>query len=82
MDFQKNPTNCAQNMGLDMTKVNQCVSSDRGTQLQLKAEQDSKDVIGRSGFVPTIVYNKQYSAGDFWASLDDFGAVINDKRKF
>jgi hypothetical protein len=79
MDFAKNPSNCAQNLGLDMGKVNDCADGERGTQLQLEAEERSRDAIAKSGFVPTIVFNNQYKAGDFWASLDDFEGVVNDK---
>jgi hypothetical protein len=79
MDFSKNPSNCAQNLGLDMNKVNNCANGEKGTSLQLKAEEYSKDVIGRSGFVPTIVYKNQYKAGDFWASLEDFEGIVGDQ---
>lgn len=79
MDFSKNAYNCAQNLGLDMTKVNDCVNGEKGTELQLEAEEYSRDIINRSGFVPTIVYNSKYQAGDFWASLEDFEGVVNDR---
>jgi hypothetical protein len=79
MDSYKNPANCAQNLGLDMSKVNSCANGEKGTQLQLEAEEKSRGIIGRSGFVPTIVYKSQYKAGDFWASLDDFEGIVSDQ---
>lgn len=79
MDFSKNPNNCAQNLGLDMNKVNECVNGEKGIALQLKAEEDSKNIIAASGFVPTIVYQNRYQAGDFWASLEDFEGVVKDR---
>lgn len=60
MDYTKNPSNCAQNLGLDMQKVNSCTNGEKGTELQLQAEEYSRATIARSGFVPTIVYNHQY----------------------
>lgn len=81
MDFSKNPSNCAQNLGIDMNKINQCVNGGRGIKLQLEAEEYSKGIISRSGFVPTIVYQKVYKAGDFWASLEDFSGVVEDQLK-
>ena len=79
MEFGKNAGICAQNLGLDLIKINTCTESEKGTKLQLEAEEYSKNVINKSGFVPTIVYNHYYKAGDFWASLDDFEGVINDQ---
>lgn len=79
MDFNKNPSNCAQNLGVDLVKVNLCNNGERGIQLQLEAEKASTDIIAASGFVPTIVYGKTYRASDFWESLEDFEGVA--KRK-
>lgn len=79
MDFLKNPSNCAQNLGLDMNKVNQCVNGEKGIELQLEAEENSREIIGRSGFVPTIIYNKQYNAGHFWDSLENLEGVVEEK---
>lgn len=62
-----------------MNKINECANGEKGLQLQLEAEEYSKNIISRSGFVPTIVYQGQYKAGDFWASLEDFKGVINDR---
>lgn len=79
MDKLKNPSNCAQNLGLDMNKINNCAHGQKGIQLQLEAEKFSHDIISRSGFVPTIVYHRRYRASDFWASLEDFEGVIRDQ---
>lgn len=79
MDFAKNPSNCAQNLGLDLSAINSCFNGPEGTSLQLKAEEDSKNIIRRSQFVPTIVYQKNYKTGDFWASLDDFESIVGER---
>lgn len=79
MNFVNTAANCAQNLGLDVGKINQCVNGERGKILQLEAEKFSKNVIARSGFVPSIVYDGVFKAGDNWASLEDFEAVVNDK---
>lgn len=75
MDFNKNPTNCAQNMGLDMKKINDCSNGPRGTILQLEAEEFSRHIIGKSAFVPTIVFQGTYKAGDHWGAIEDFETV-------
>jgi Gamma interferon inducible lysosomal thiol reductase (GILT) len=54
MDFSKNPTNCAQNLGIDLNKISECTNGNKGLELQLKAEKDSSPVISRSFFVPTV----------------------------
>lgn len=54
MDFSKSPTNCAQNIGVDLNRVNQCVEGERGVQLQLNAEKFSFPFIQKSAFVPTV----------------------------
>ena len=79
MDFSKSSSNCAQNLGLDMNKVNECANGERGNSLQLQAEEFSKDIIARSGFVPSIVYGGVFKTSDNWASLEDFEAIVNDK---
>lgn len=79
MDFSKNSRNCAQNLGLDMKKINECETGEKGIALQLEAESFSQDIIARSGFVPTIVYGRKYKAGDFWASLEDFENIVHDQ---
>lgn len=81
MDYSKNPSNCAQNIGLDMNKINSCANGKKGIELQLKAEEFSKQYIERSSFVPTIIFNGQYQAGAFWASLEDFEGVVEDQIK-
>ncbi|XP_070500843.1 GILT-like protein 1 [Chironomus tepperi] len=81
MDFTKNPQNCAKNIGVNFKKVNECMTSNKGIQLQLKAEQDSTGIIRRSGFVPTIVYNGVYNGNDFWDSLDDFDSIVSNKLR-
>ncbi|CRK98818.1 CLUMA_CG012048, isoform A [Clunio marinus] len=82
MDFQKNARNCAQNMGLDMNKIDDCTKSQYGTNLQIQAERFSSPIISKSNFVPTIVYNGIYKAGDHWASLDDFSGVLKKLSTF
>lgn len=79
MDFSKSPLNCAKNMGLDMTKIATCENGPLGTKLQLEAEKLSENVIGRSNFVPTIRYQNNFKAGEFWDSLDNFETVVRDK---
>jgi hypothetical protein len=79
MDFSKNPSNCASNLGLNLNKINECANGEKGIELQLEDEKKSADIINRSGFVPTIVYQQNYRAGDFWASLEDFEGVIRDR---
>lgn len=81
MDFNKNPPNCAQNMGLDMTKVNDCTNGPRGTKLQLEAEEFSRHIIGKSAFVPTIVFQGAYKAGDQWGAIEDFETVVKEQLK-
>lgn len=54
MDFSQNPQNCAKFSGVNLNKVNECMTSNKGIELQLKAETDSTRVIRRSGFVPTV----------------------------
>lgn len=54
MDFSKNPSICAQNLGVDLRHVNECAQGNKGIQLQLKAEKDSAPIIQRSYFVPTV----------------------------
>lgn len=79
MDFSKNPSNCARNMGLDMMKIAQCENGPLGTQLQLEAEKATESVISRSNFVPTIRYQNDFKAGEFWDSLENFETVVRDK---
>ncbi|KAG5681785.1 hypothetical protein PVAND_011193 [Polypedilum vanderplanki] len=79
MDFSKNPFNCAQNMGIDLIKINECTNGEKGIQLQIDAEKYSTPHIRRSGFVPTITYNNKYNSIDFWDSLDDFESVVTQK---
>lgn len=79
MDHHKDPNNCAKNLGLDMNKVNECNNGARGIELQLEAEEKSQKIIETSGFVPTIVYNGKYKAGDLWESLEDFEGVAKGK---
>lgn len=81
MDFNRNPQNCAKNLGLDANKISICYDGERGTQLQLEAEEYSREIIAASGFVPTIVYNRKYKAGEFWESLEDFENVASNKIK-
>ena len=57
MDFSKNPSNCAKNIGVNLNKVDECMRSNKVVQLQLKAEQESEGIIKRSGFVPTVNFN-------------------------
>lgn len=54
MDFKKDARNCAVNSGVNMKKVDACVSGSKGVELQLQAERESKEIIKRSMFVPTV----------------------------
>lgn len=78
MDFTKDPSNCASNLKLDLKAINECANGDRGTKLQLEAENYSRDIIGASGFVPTITFGQQYNARSQRSSLDNFYQVVKE----
>lgn len=79
MDFLKIPSNCAVNLKLDLKAIELCYTGDRGTQLQLEAEKYSRDIIGKSGFVPTITYAQQFNARSQRSSLDSFYEVVKEQ---
>lgn len=78
MDFLKIPSNCANSLNLDIKAIETCVNGERGTQLQLEAENYSKDIIGKSGFVPTITYGRQFNARNQRSSLDSFYEIVKE----
>ena len=78
MDFTKIPSNCATNLNLDLKAIEICYNGERGTQLQLEAENYSKDIIDKSRFVPTITYGQQYNARTQRSSLDSFHEIVKE----
>lgn len=78
MDFLKIPSNCASSLGLDLKAIEKCYSGERGTKLQLEAESFSKDVIEKSGFVPSITYGHKYNARNQRSSLDNFHEIVKE----
>jgi len=78
MDFLKIPSNCATTLGLDLKAIENCYNGERGIKLQLEAEKFSKDIIEKSGFVPSITYGHKYNARSQRSSLDSFHEIVKE----
>lgn len=54
---------CLEEAGGDWTEVSKCVDGDEGKKLQLRAENDTKEISKpRLENVPTIVFNNKYDS--------------------
>lgn len=46
--------------------------------LQLEAENNSKGIIGKTNFVPTIIFDNKYDRQVFHASLYEFQSLVDE----
>jgi len=67
---------CAESAGLS-SDINECVTTQTGTVLQLQAEKITKQyIVNMRGFVPTIVYDNVFDNELLDASLYNFRGVV------
>lgn len=75
-DFQ-----CAAQAGLPYGFIENCVLSRDGDKLQLIAERKTQEIAARLKFVPTIVYNYNFSQEKQDRSLYDFPSQVCDELR-
>jgi hypothetical protein len=78
MGFSKSYIQCASELDLKYSDLEDCAEGALGTELQLQMENGSK-IIKESGHVPTVTFDGTYSAKDFFQALDDFYGVVERK---
>jgi len=82
MGFTYSYETCAGRSNLNLTAIEECRDGSLGIQLQLAAEEVTKPVVyGKSGYVPTIVFNGVYDIADYNAAQENLSKLIKEKRE-
>ena len=63
---------------MDPAKVDECLTKGQGMRLQIEAEKFSENIIGKTNFVPTIIFDSTFDRQVFHSALYEFRSLVEE----